>query len=156
MADLIRSPFPGMDPYLERHPGDVLLSLNVYSTENLNQQLPNNLVARIRVSPDRRRTVHIHSTASDERSVCVLYFVHPADDELMSRLTPEIAREHSVVVNLFRGKRVGYCCLHLDGPGTESFATCHSKNGFPRSLSHSGPRNPRPHSTSNNWWTGPT
>lgn len=41
------SPFPGMDPYLERHWRDVHSSLIVYLREDLQERLPEPLVARI-------------------------------------------------------------------------------------------------------------
>lgn len=40
------SPFPGMDPYLERHWRDVHLALIAEARRHLNQTLPNDLVAR--------------------------------------------------------------------------------------------------------------
>lgn len=41
------SPFPGMDPYLEAHWGDVHATLIVYAREQLQKQLPNDLRARV-------------------------------------------------------------------------------------------------------------
>ncbi len=41
-----RSPFPGMDPYLERHWPDIHSSLVVYSRDQLQPQLPDDLIAR--------------------------------------------------------------------------------------------------------------
>jgi hypothetical protein len=41
------NPFPGMNPYLERHWRDVHASLIVYMREALQSQLPDGLVARI-------------------------------------------------------------------------------------------------------------
>lgn len=41
------SPFPGMDPYLERHWRDVHTRLIAYSADALQMQLPGNLVARM-------------------------------------------------------------------------------------------------------------
>ena len=43
----MKSPFPGMDPYLQRHWFDVRASLVVYSSEQLNRQMPPELVARM-------------------------------------------------------------------------------------------------------------
>jgi hypothetical protein len=59
----MRSPFPGMDPYLERYWGDIHTSLIVYARNQLNAQLPDDLQARVEESAgveieDRRaRTV---------------------------------------------------------------------------------------------------
>ncbi|MGD9855652.1 MAG: DUF4058 family protein [Planctomycetaceae bacterium] len=41
------SPFPGMDPYLEAHWGDVHSSLVLYARDMLRQQLPRDLYARV-------------------------------------------------------------------------------------------------------------
>ncbi len=41
------SPFPGMDPYLERHWGDVRTSLVTYARDRLQALLPRNLRARV-------------------------------------------------------------------------------------------------------------
>lgn len=49
MADLIRSPFPGMDPYLEAYWGDVHTKLATYIADELNPKLPDDLVARTEV-----------------------------------------------------------------------------------------------------------
>lgn len=49
MADLIRSPFPGMDPYLEAFWGDVHTKLATYICDALNPKLPDDLVARTEV-----------------------------------------------------------------------------------------------------------
>jgi hypothetical protein len=46
----MKSPFPGMDPYLERHWGDVHTSFLVYARNQLNAQLPNDLQARVEES----------------------------------------------------------------------------------------------------------
>src|SRR5262245_54953554 len=42
----MKSPFPGMDPYLERHWGDVHATLLIYAKEALQPDLPNDLIAR--------------------------------------------------------------------------------------------------------------
>ena len=41
------SPFPGMDPYLEHHWGDVHHRLITYASDRLNELLPQNLKARV-------------------------------------------------------------------------------------------------------------
>lgn len=46
----MRSPFPGMDPYLEAHWGDVHARLIVYASNQLNAQLPDDLQARVEES----------------------------------------------------------------------------------------------------------
>jgi Protein of unknown function (DUF4058) len=41
----MKSPFPGMDPYLERYGGDVHTSLATYAKDYLQRQLPTDLIA---------------------------------------------------------------------------------------------------------------
>ncbi len=41
------SPFPGMDPFLEAHWGDVHASLIIYARNQLQRQLPSGLVAGV-------------------------------------------------------------------------------------------------------------
>ena len=43
----MRSPFPGMDPYLEQSWGDVHCRMIVYSCDSIQKQLPGDLVARV-------------------------------------------------------------------------------------------------------------
>jgi hypothetical protein len=43
----MKSPFPGMDPYLEQHWGDVHQSLITYARGMLNERLPDDLRARV-------------------------------------------------------------------------------------------------------------
>lgn len=43
----MKSPFPGMDPYLEQHWGDVHTSLATYTKDQLQKYLPKDLVARV-------------------------------------------------------------------------------------------------------------
>ena len=43
----MKSPFPGMDPYLENYWGDVHTSLMVYASNQINAQLPDELQARV-------------------------------------------------------------------------------------------------------------
>jgi Protein of unknown function (DUF4058) len=49
MAELIRSPFPGMDPYLESYWGDVHSKFANHICDTLNPRLPGDLVARTQV-----------------------------------------------------------------------------------------------------------
>src|SRR5438309_2151545 len=56
------SPFPGMDPYLERHWGDVHTRLITYASDQLNKALPRDLRARVEERvfvefPDDRRSI---------------------------------------------------------------------------------------------------
>lgn len=59
----MKSPFPGMNPWLEKHWGDVHTSLITYIRDNLQLQLPNNLVAQaeesvfVDTSPEESRWI---------------------------------------------------------------------------------------------------
>jgi len=44
---ITKSPFPGMDPYLEQFWGDVHASMIVYIRDHINEQLPGDLHARV-------------------------------------------------------------------------------------------------------------
>ncbi len=60
----MKSPFPGMDPCLESHWGDIHSSLMVYARNQINSQLPDDLQARVEeslaveVDDQARRTVY--------------------------------------------------------------------------------------------------
>ena len=43
----MKSPFPGMDPYLEQHWPDVHARLILYACDQLEDQLPGDLIARV-------------------------------------------------------------------------------------------------------------
>lgn len=47
---MAKSPFPGMDPYLETHWGDLHSRLIVYMSDQINDQLPADLQARVEES----------------------------------------------------------------------------------------------------------
>jgi hypothetical protein len=74
----MKSPFPGMDPYLERHWGDVHGRLIVYACDAIQPRLPHDLVARIEqrvfMESDGARIRH---TVPDVR----LSTVYPESDE---------------------------------------------------------------------------
>ena len=59
----MKSPFPGMDPYLERYWGDVHTSLMVYLRDQINEQLPKDLQARV------EETVNVDASDGDSRWV---------------------------------------------------------------------------------------
>ena len=46
----MKSPFPGVDPYLEQHWGDIHTSLMVYIRDQITDQLPSDLQARVEES----------------------------------------------------------------------------------------------------------
>jgi hypothetical protein len=55
------SPFPGMDPYLEEHWGDVHAGLITYARDQLRERLPGDLLARI------EERVFVESAEGEER-----------------------------------------------------------------------------------------
>ena len=57
----MKSPFPGMDPYLERSWGDVHAKLMVYACEQINERLPADLLARV------EETVSVDASDGDSR-----------------------------------------------------------------------------------------
>ena len=59
----MKSPFPGMDPYLEAHWRDMHQSLVIYSRDELQAQLPGDLRARV------EERVYVESPLGRERSV---------------------------------------------------------------------------------------
>ena len=58
----MKSPFPGMDPYLEAAWGDVHTSLTTYARDQLQSQLPSDLKARV------EETVVVEDEDADESS----------------------------------------------------------------------------------------
>jgi hypothetical protein len=63
----MKSPFPGMDPYLERHWGDVRASLVVYGADQMQPTLAVDLVARINTREYlEREPTHTSSRFQDE------------------------------------------------------------------------------------------
>jgi hypothetical protein len=69
----MKSPFPGMDPYLEAYWGDVHTSLMVYARNQINAQLPDELQARVQevlggeIEDEAWRTVYLDVRAVEER-----------------------------------------------------------------------------------------
>ena len=87
----MKSPFPGMDPYLEAHWGDVHTTLMVYARNQLNEQLPGDLAARVGESeaePDLARLedeaqtlrhIEIIDTASGGQVITAIQFLSPVN-----------------------------------------------------------------------------
>src|SRR5262249_15882722 len=57
----MKSPFPGMDPYLEQHWLDLHARLVLYACDHLEEHLPDNLIARV-----EERVVFETEEAQDE------------------------------------------------------------------------------------------
>ena len=69
----MKSPFPGMDPYLERHWGDVHQRIVTYTCDWLQSRLPDDLRARMQERvyieiPDVRRGEYYPDVRVVERS----------------------------------------------------------------------------------------
>jgi hypothetical protein len=103
----MKSPFPGMDPYLEAHWPDIHAGLIIYSRDQLEEQLPNNLFARVEervvfeteesaeywIYPDVRVVEHAMSmsdSASSPRSGVTV------TEPVMIAIRPEPATETSL------------------------------------------------------------
>ena len=86
----MKSPFPGMDPYLETHWGDVHARLMVYASNQLNAQLPDDLQARVgeslAVMQDdvKARTVYPDVRVVEESGVAVNAGMAPATAPVMT------------------------------------------------------------------------
>jgi len=68
---MTKSPFPGMDPYLEQYWGDIHSSLIVYMKDQINEQLPSGLQARVEESvmvddDERSRTIYPDVTVAED------------------------------------------------------------------------------------------
>jgi hypothetical protein len=59
----MKSPFPGMDPYLERHWRDVHSSLVIYARDQMQEFLPEELFARV------EERVYVENPGNDDRSI---------------------------------------------------------------------------------------
>lgn len=118
-----KSPFPGMDPYLEAHWGDVHSRLVTYSSDALQEQLPKDLRARCeeRVfvdSSERRRTISPDVRVVERRST------QPAESEDDAGGTA-VATETAVgtAVDVF------VIPIHEDEPATERFIEIREAGG---------------------------
>jgi hypothetical protein len=88
----MKSPFPGMDPYLEEHWGDVHTSMTTYARDQLAGQVPADLRVRVeeytaaddawdttvslRSEPPTLRYLRISDVSSDDRLVTAIEFLH--------------------------------------------------------------------------------
>jgi Protein of unknown function (DUF4058) len=80
----MKSPFPGMDPYLEACWGDVHVSLVIYARNQLQRQLPGNMRARVEeqvTDPETLRSIHIVETGTGHRLVTAIEFLSPTNKE---------------------------------------------------------------------------
>jgi hypothetical protein len=86
----MKSPFPGMDPYLERHWEDMHQSLAVYARDAIQPQLPDDLLARA------EERVFVESDA--ERARPIIPDVHVSRVYPPPRQKPDLLKEGCVAV----------------------------------------------------------
>ena len=112
----MKSPFPGVDPYLEQHWGDIHTSLIVYIRDQLTDQLPSDLHARVEESvsvdldestrwiyPDI--TVVERPDASSSAAVAVADEVI-AEPTIIPLVHEKPTKRHIEIVDLNNGNRV--------------------------------------------------
>ena len=80
----VKSPFHGMDPYLEMRWRDIHASLMVYGSAQLNQSLPHDLQARIEESPQNAnepplRHLRIIDNNTGDRFITAIEVLSPAN-----------------------------------------------------------------------------
>jgi hypothetical protein len=79
----MNSPFPGMDPYLERFWGDIHTTFLVYARDQINEQLPSDLQARV------EETVFLD--AGDATARCVYPDVQVVEEPAVAFAPPATA-----------------------------------------------------------------
>ncbi len=114
----MKSPFPGMDPYLEQHWRDVHQSLVVYSRDQLQPRLPKELRARVeeRVfleAPEEVRNIYLdvhvveHRPGPESGGAAVAVEELTATEPLVVRVPDEPMPEGYVeIVDVASGNRV--------------------------------------------------
>src|SRR5262245_23261168 len=90
----MNSPFPGMDPYLEAHWRDVHARLILYACDQLEPQLPGDLIARV------EERVVVEPEEGDDRAIYpdVRVVEHPGEDESATTVETEVAVAEPIVV----------------------------------------------------------
>src|SRR5438128_2440789 len=99
----MKSPFPGMDPYLETRWSDVHVRLIAYVAESLQPQLPRDLRAR---SEERvfLETVEEEALAGYRSDIAVVETSRPAG--AIRETTSSLATVEPVIVDLYAGPDV--------------------------------------------------
>ncbi|MCY2980937.1 MAG: DUF4058 family protein [Planctomycetota bacterium] len=78
----MKSPFPGVDPYLEQHWGDIHTRLIAYLSDQISDQLPRDLQARVEESkPPTQRHIEIVDVNSGHRVVTAIELLSPANKQ---------------------------------------------------------------------------
>ena len=145
------SPFPGMDPFLETHWGDVQTRLAVSFAVNLRKQLPGGLVARVEESvvlgiddddssttetttqlvPRTQRSVHIYDAMMKMKLITAIELIGPANkvgannrDAYRSRAGKALEAGASLVeIDLIRQGEYVLCRPQTDSDGHYSICT---------------------------------
>lgn len=108
----MKSPFPGMDPYVERHWRDVHASLIIYARDQLQPQLPGKLFARV-----EERLV-VEPEEGDERSIYpdVRVVEQTVEKEGASSVALDVAAEPVVVT--YEAEPATETFVNIYEPGT--------------------------------------
>lgn len=108
MIYLMRSPFPGMDPYLEAWTGDVHASFMVYTSDALQPQLPYDLIARIddddedlQGNDTPNRYVKIIDASREESLISVIDFIRPFRPRVGRRKVATLPSASLVEIDLY-------------------------------------------------------
>ena len=100
----MKSPFPGMDPYLEQFWGDVHTTLMVYARNQINESLPDDLQARVEeslsVETDEgfHRTVYPDIRVVEEPSAWSVHIVQAVIGNTKERAHIALCIAHSQIV----------------------------------------------------------
>jgi hypothetical protein len=109
----MKSPFPGMDPYLEQHWRDVHASLIIYARDQLQPQLPGNLVARV----EERLVVEPEEGGGRSIYPDVRVVEQPSKQRGGTLLVAEVALTEPVLVP-YDSEQVTETFLNIIEPGT--------------------------------------
>ncbi len=114
----MKSPFPGVDPYLEQHWGDIHTRLMVYLSDQIDQQLPAGLQARVEESvsvdidessrwiyPDVRVIEDLHSSTAPVSALAVAGTI-VVEPTIIPLANEQVTERHIEIVDLSSGHRV--------------------------------------------------
>lgn len=126
----MNSPFPGMDPYLEQYWGDVHTTLMVYARNQINEQLPDDLQARVEegvsveIDEEFHRTVYPDVRVIEEPGAwstgtgAVVAEVSVAEPCVLEMEDDPQTRRHLEIVDLSDGGRV-VTAIEILSPGNK-------------------------------------
>ena len=126
----MKSPFPGMDPYLEQYWGDVHTTLMVYARNQINENLPDDLQARVEESVSVEIDEGFHRTvypdirvveepgAWSEGTGALVAEVAAAEPCVVEIEDDPLTRRHLEIVDLSDGGRV-VTAIEVLSPGNK-------------------------------------